>query len=177
MTSKYNGHVYTERQRMEKMDELTELHKFCEYYGIHHSATMDSYYFSLNGKKYRVSNHSVEASNAHAYSWDGRLLRAEHHPMGREPDTVYIHAGKARIVQIYTDLLAGKELDGRGYPKGEERPKKTVQKAPVLVSGRGKTWNPIAAYEKYERGKARCRTRRSTSPITSFLSFVPRTSR
>lgn len=31
--------------------------------------------------------------------------------------TVYIHAGKTRIIEIYNDLKAGYQLDGRGNRK------------------------------------------------------------
>ena len=103
------------RQQMEQVDE------FCETHGIHASASQDSYYFKLNGVSYRVSNHSVEASNAHAFDALGNQIRDKYHPNGRNADTVYIHAGKTRIIQIYNDLASGYILDGRGNrkePKG-----------------------------------------------------------
>ena len=68
-------------------------------------------------KKYRVSNHSVEKSNATAYDELGRKVHPIYHEGGREEDTVYIHASKTRIIQIYNDLKAGYELDGRGNRK------------------------------------------------------------
>jgi hypothetical protein len=80
---------------------------FCGDHAIEQSRSGDSYYFTLNGIQYRVSNHSVESS------------RPEYHPNGREADTVYIHASKTRVVEIYTDLLNGYALDGRGRRKAE----------------------------------------------------------
>ena len=102
------------RQYKEQLDTIQE---FCDANGIWYSGTMDSYYFTVNGQKYRVSNHSVEKSNAAAKNWMGEQVRQVYHPGGREEDTVYIHAGKTRIVEIYNDLVAGYPLDGRGNRK------------------------------------------------------------
>ena len=102
------------REFAEQMDEIAD---FCGKHGISQSTSGDSYYFSLNGKKFRVSNHSIEASNARAYTDEGEKVRPLYHEEERLTDTVYIHAGKTRIIEIYSDLLAGYELDGRGNRK------------------------------------------------------------
>lgn len=103
------------REYAEKMDMIDD---FCSKNNISRSANSDSYYFELNGQKYRVSNHSVESSNRGAYE-EGthEQIRELYHPEGREKDTIYIHAGKTRIMEIYENLKAGKELDGRGNVK------------------------------------------------------------
>ena len=98
----------------QKMDEIKD---FCYINGIEHSSSKNSYYFFLNGKSYRVSNHSVEASNAHAYDTLGNQTRELYHPGGRDEDTIYIHASKTRIIEIYNDLKNGYELDGNGRRK------------------------------------------------------------
>ena len=102
------------REYAAKMDEIEE---FCKKNKINHSASMDSYYFEVAGHRYRVSNHSAEASNAAAYDWTGQQVRELYHAGGRQGDTRYIHAGKTRIMEIYNDLMAGYELDGRGNRK------------------------------------------------------------
>lgn len=79
--------------------KMCEIEKFCEEKNISHSSSYDSYYFELNGQKYRISNHSPESS---PYHW------------GRDADTIYINASKLRIIQIYIDLMCGNKLDGRG---------------------------------------------------------------
>lgn len=94
--------------------QMAEIDEFCAEHGISASASNDSYYFSIRGQKYRVSNHSVEASNRAAYR-DGVRIRAVYHDGGREDDVIYIHASKTRIIEIYRDLVAGYKLDGRGY--------------------------------------------------------------
>ena len=103
------------RDYAEKMDRIDD---FCRENNISKSANSDSYYFEINGQKYRVSNHSVESSNRGAYE-EGthEQIRELYHPEGREKDTIYIHAGKTRIMEIYENLKAGKELDGRGNVK------------------------------------------------------------
>ena len=97
-----------------KMDEIAE---FCADNGIRQSASGDSYYFSINGKNYRVSNHSVEASDRRAHNAFGEKVREKYHD-GRDADTIYIHASKTRIIEIYKNLEAGYALDGNGKIKG-----------------------------------------------------------
>lgn len=104
------------REFAKKMDEI---HFFCKENGIDYSASKDSYYFYINGQKYRVSNHSVEASDRRAWAWingEEVQIRPEYHG-GRDEDTIYIHASKTRIIEIYNNLKAGYELDGRGNIK------------------------------------------------------------
>lgn len=105
-------------QAREFAEQMDAVRAFCIDHHIDHSLSMDSYYFCLNGQEYRVSNHSVESSNAHAFR-DGEQVRDVYHPDGRKSGTIYIHAGKTRIIDIYTALSEGKTLDGRGNVKGE----------------------------------------------------------
>lgn len=96
---------------------MSEIEDFCRENGISRSMSSDSYYFTVNGQKYRVSNHSIEASNAHAFNEWGEQIREKYHADGREDDVIYIHASKTRIMDIYNDLQAGYRLDGRGNRK------------------------------------------------------------
>lgn len=98
-------------------EKMNEIDNFCAENGISQSRLNDSYYFTLNGIKYRVSNHSIEASNADAYNWQGEQVRGKYHDDSRRDDTIYIHAGKTRIIEIYENLKKGKMLDGRGNVK------------------------------------------------------------
>lgn len=97
--------------------KMKEIESFCDENGIIQSANSDSYYFTLNGQKYRVSNHSVEASNSKAYNWCGEQVRDKYHPNGRESDVFYIHASKTRIIEIYNNIKTGFTVDHRGYIK------------------------------------------------------------
>lgn len=102
------------REFARKMDEIRE---FCDDNCISYSNSMDSFYFTIGGQHYRVSNHSVESSNAGAYDWKGNKVRDFYHKNGREDDTIYIHASKTRIKDIYLDLKQGYNLDSRGNRK------------------------------------------------------------
>ena len=92
--------------KKEFAQKMNEIDQFCTDNKISSSASSDSYYFTINGQRYRVSNHSVESScrNSHG-KW---------HTGGREEEVIYIHASKTRIMDIYNDLKVGHKLDGRG---------------------------------------------------------------
>lgn len=94
---------------MERIDE------FCRANRISKSASSDSYYFELNGRNYRVSNHTIAASDRGMYSFTGEQVRDSYHRDSE--DLICITAGKTRIIEIYNALKAGKELDGRGFVK------------------------------------------------------------
>lgn len=113
MAYKWRPSKSAAREFAQSMDEIRD---FCAENNISQSLRGDSYYFTIDGQDYRVSNHTVEASNEAAYNWAGEQIRDLYHEGGREKGTIYIHAGKTRIRQIYADLLAGKKLDGRGNP-------------------------------------------------------------
>lgn len=93
--------------------KMQEIEQFCIDHGIQASYTSDSYYFNIDGINYRVSNHTIEKSNASAFK-DGLQVRNLYHPNGRKDDTVYIHASKTRIIEIYNNLKSGKKLNGKG---------------------------------------------------------------
>lgn len=108
---KWKPNAAARRQYGEQMENIR---RYCQEHGITVSESGDSYYFEIGGTPYRVSNHTVEASNAGAYDERGEKVRPLYHPEGREPGTVYITAGKTRIIEIHTALLAGEQLDSRG---------------------------------------------------------------
>lgn len=98
--------------------EMDDISTFCSEHGILASRSMDSYYFTVAGQSYRVSNHTVAASNAKARNWAGEQVREQYHPEGERDDVIYITAGKTRIRQIYSDICAGYQLDRRGNRVG-----------------------------------------------------------
>lgn len=108
---------FSKLQKMEFAQKMQQIEQFCQAHNIHQSQSCDSYYFEVNGRPYRVSNHSVESSNAGAYDCFGEQVRELYHPDGRQLDVTYIHASKTRIIEIYNNLVAGLELDGRGKIK------------------------------------------------------------
>lgn len=104
-------------KRREFAETMSAVEQFCRENGIARSASSDSYYFTINGQQYRVSNHTIESSNAGAYNWLGEQTRGKYHDDMRADDVIYIHAGKTRIIDIYNDIAAGWILDGRGNRK------------------------------------------------------------
>lgn len=114
MSYKWRPSQSAKREFAKKMSEID---KFCSEKGISNSSSNDSYYFYLNGKHYRVSNHSIEASNRHAFNWMGEQVRECYHNSKRDDETIYIHASKTRIIEIYNLLEQGYELDGKGHIK------------------------------------------------------------
>lgn len=107
----------SKEQKREFAEKMEEIKEFCRINNIHASSSKDSYYFTIRGQNYRVSNHSVEASNARAFNIYDEQIRELYHPDGREDDVIYIHASKTRIIEIYNNLIAGIKLDGRGNVK------------------------------------------------------------
>lgn len=103
MAYKWKPSKSAARAFAQKMNEIDD---YCAAHGISSSATNDSYYFTINGQDYRVSNHSVEASH--------RNSGGKYHENGREKETIYIHASKTRLIEIHKALLAGRKLDGNG---------------------------------------------------------------
>lgn len=106
--------------KREFAQKMNEIDTFCKEHNISQSMSSDSYYFTINGKNYRISNHTVEASNKHAFNDFGEQIRELYHPNGREENTVYITAGKTRLIEIYNNILNGIELDSRGFKKVKE---------------------------------------------------------
>lgn len=93
------GNQRSRNQKREFAKAMSDIDEFCKENDIDQSSTSDSYYFYIGDQHYRVSNHSVESSPYHN---------------GRDDDTIYIHASKLRIKDIYNNLKAGKKLDSRG---------------------------------------------------------------
>ena len=94
--------------------KMAEIDNFCRENAIDHSRSSDSYYFTINGQNYRVSNHTIAASNRGAYNELGEQIREKYHENKESDDVIYITAGKTRIIEIYNDLKAGHKLDRRG---------------------------------------------------------------
>lgn len=103
-------------KRTQFAKEMKEIEDFCTKNNIIASRNNDSYYSTLNDISYRVSNHTIEASNKAAFDIDTDMYKRDlYHETERKDDTVYIHAGKTRIMDIYNDLKAGYKLNGKGY--------------------------------------------------------------
>ena len=67
------------REFAQKMAEIDE---YCLKNNISQSRSSDSYYFTINGEDYRVSNHTVAQSNRGAYNEFGERTRENYHVDG-----------------------------------------------------------------------------------------------
>ena len=106
--------TFSKKAKSEFAAKMEEIQNYCIKHGITYSRTMDSYYFSLNGKHFRISNHTIAKSNAGAYNELGEQTRDLYHDAAAAKELICIHASKLRIKEIYEALLAGHHLDGRG---------------------------------------------------------------
>lgn len=86
---------YSKAKRKEFAEQMSKIRKYCLDNNITISSSNDSYYFDLNGKTYRVSNHSP---NVEKYG----------------KNDINIMASKLRIIEIYENLKKGYALDNRG---------------------------------------------------------------
>lgn len=82
---------------------------------IQASSSLDSFYFEIDSKKIRVSNHTVSASNRGAYDEFYNQKREEYHSTNQYD--IQITASKFKLPEIYKNLKAGKTLDRRGNLK------------------------------------------------------------
>lgn len=126
-TNDYNGDVKIKRRKnmykwkpsktkaREFAEKMNEIDDFCIKNNISQSKTSDGYYFTIDNKNYRVSNHTIDASNRHAYNEFGEKIREEYHNEIEKIYTICITASKTRIIEIYNNLKSGKKLDKRGY--------------------------------------------------------------
>lgn len=95
--------------------KMSNIDDFCKKNNIHASLTNDSYYFTINNKNYRVSNHTMKTSNKHAFNDFGEQIRPLYHNENDFENLIEITAGKTRIIEIYEALKAGKTLNKRGF--------------------------------------------------------------
>lgn len=92
--------------------QMQEIEAFCREHNISRSLSSDSYYFTVNGKNYRVSNHTIEASDRGMYNFTAEKVRDSYHD--NDNIDVYITASKTRIIEIYNDIVSGYKLNKRG---------------------------------------------------------------
>lgn len=88
---------------------MDTVQSYCDQNGIGYSSKMDSFYFTYEGQKYRISNHSVEASN------QGRRNAGLEEFHGSRDEYVNIFASKTRLVEIHQRIVAGLKVNGRGF--------------------------------------------------------------
>ena len=82
------------------------LDDFCRQNGIRQSKSGNSFYFRLNGKSYRVSDHTEQYSNVCSRDLKGRKIRKCYH--GKTSRTNTILAQRSEVKRIYEEIKYGK---------------------------------------------------------------------
>jgi hypothetical protein len=96
---------FSKTAKREFAEKMSEIQNYCDNNAINYSCSMDSFYFEIDGQKYRVSNHTVKASNAKAFNEFGEKIRELYH----KDDEGYncIFASKTRLIEIHKKLKSG----------------------------------------------------------------------
>ena len=79
-----------------------DIDEFCRKNGIRQSKAGDSFYFRIDGKSYRISNHTEQYSNMCSRDLKGRKIRNCYH--GRGSRTTTILAQRSEVKRIYEKL-------------------------------------------------------------------------
>ena len=95
------------KEKKDKLDSFLKQHE-----NIISSASKESFYFMLEDKYIRVSNHTIFKSDSGMYDEFGNIVRDTYHT--QKYDTC-ITASPIRLPEIYADLAAGIKLNKRGY--------------------------------------------------------------
>lgn len=111
---KFNFSKSAKREFAEKIQKIKE---FCDSNSIGYSRGMNSFYFKINAKSIRVSNHTIKASDKGCfyediYNGENIKIRDSYHK-DKKYD-IEISASKTRIIEIYNDLKAGYKLNKKG---------------------------------------------------------------
>ena len=111
-----NNKIFSDEEKRNFAIKMKQIIKFCMANKIYMAANYNSYSFWLNGKRYLVTNYNFD---------DYKKYLKKLSSQGFSPATMYlkmleneyddnvirIQASKLRIMEIYNDLKAGKQLD------------------------------------------------------------------
>jgi|LakMenEpi03Aug12_release.lakeMendotaPanAssembly.Ray.scaffolds.fasta_scaffold1369336_2 hypothetical protein len=93
----------------EKKDRLDTFLK--EHSEIISSTSKESFYFMIDDKYIRVSNHTIAKSDSGMLDEFGNMLRDSYHKTDYD---ICVTASPLRLPEIYQDLKAGIKLNKRG---------------------------------------------------------------
>lgn len=79
-----------------------DIDEFCRKNGIRQSKAGDSFYFRIDGKSYRISNHTEQYSNMCSRDLKGRKIRNCYHGKGSRTTTIL--AQRSEVKRIYERL-------------------------------------------------------------------------
>jgi hypothetical protein len=116
---KYNKWKPSKAASNDFVEQMNKIREFCKINEINISSNNDSYYFTHNNINYRVSNHTIAASDRGMFREENGefvKIRDSYHESDTS-NTVYITAGTTRIIEIYNAIKDGLTLNKRGYVK------------------------------------------------------------
>lgn len=118
MDKKFFGYITSSEGKAELKKKDEELKKFCSENNI--TRVQNEFYFDLFNVHFMVSRNTIKVSNAKSVK--ERLVQLSDPDVDRS-EIIHIKGNKQTIMQIYTDLKNGVELDFNGNRVKQEEPK------------------------------------------------------
>ena len=110
-----NNKIFSDEEKRNFAIKMKEITKFCLKNNIQVGTNHNSYTFSLNGKNYIVSNFGTDDFKKYITKLANQgVKQAVRYLQILEKEIISIQASKLRIMEIYNDLKAGKQLDKNG---------------------------------------------------------------
>ena len=110
-----NNKIFSNEEKRDFAIKMKEITRFCLKNNIQIGTNHNSYTFSLNGKNYIVSNFGTDDFKKYIAKLANQGVKeAARYLQILEKEIISIQASKLRIMEIYNDLKAGKQLDKNG---------------------------------------------------------------
>ena len=110
-----NNKIFSNEEKRDFAIKMKEITRFCLKNNIQIGTNHNSYTFSLNGKNYIVSNFGTDDFKKYITKLANQGIKeATRYLQILEKEIISIQASKLRIMEIYNDLKAGKQLDKNG---------------------------------------------------------------
>ena len=111
-----NNKIFSDEEKRNFAIKMKQIIKFCMANKIYMAANYNSYSFWLNGKRYLVTNYNfddykkyLKKLSSQGFSPAAMYLKMLENEY--DDNVIRIQASKLRIMEIYNDLKAGKQLD------------------------------------------------------------------
>ena len=114
-----NNKIFSDEEKRNFAIKMKQIIKFCMANKIYMAANYNSYSFWLNGKRYLITNYNFDDYKKYLKKLSNqrfapatiylKMLENEY-----DDNVIRIQASKLRIMEIYNNLKAGKQLDKNG---------------------------------------------------------------
>ena len=132
MDKEFFNYITSSEGKAELKERNEKLKKFCAENNI--TRVQNEFYFDLFNVHFMVSRNTIKVSNAKSLKEKMVLLSD---PEVDRTEIIHIKGNKDTIIQIYTDLKNGIELDYNGNrveQKPTPKPKPTAQPTPTQIT-------------------------------------------